>query len=112
MRKPLALPLMSLALLVLASGCHSRQTARTPQRYQPAQYTFADLNARSEYIDQRTAELTDKGVSREEASARASREWFSQAPAASQVPTKYELDRREAEADIRTYLDKRKEPRS
>lgn len=109
MRKPLCIALTLLALLGWATGCQSGKSARQPQRFHTPQYNFADLSARSEYVERRTAELTDKGVSRDEASARASREWFSHAPVATEVPTAYELKRREAEADIRNYLEKRKE---
>lgn len=60
-------------------------------------------------MNRRTQELTEKGLSRDEANARASREWFAQAPVASEVPTAYELKRRQTEAEITTYLEKRKE---
>lgn len=109
MRKPLCISLTLLALLLLATGCQSGKSARKPQRFRTEQYSFTDLSARSDYIERRKAELTDKGVSPQEAGERASREWFSRAPVATEVPTQYELKRREAEADIRSYLDQRSE---
>lgn len=109
MRAPRLLGFLLIAAVVLGAGCQSPKTSRAKQRYQAQQYTFADLAARSEYVDRRTAELTDKGVSREEASARASREWFAHAPAAREVPTAYELKRRAAAAEITAYLEKQKE---
>jgi hypothetical protein len=109
MRTRRGLCLLLVAALALGAGCQSQKSGRAQQRYRSQEYTFADLAARSEYVDRRTAELTGMGVSREEASARASREWFARAPAAKQVPTDYELQRRAAEAEITAYLEKRKE---
>jgi hypothetical protein len=103
---------MLLALPVLATGCNSRKTAHTPQRYHTIEGSFTDQAARTDYVERRTNELKQMGVSDVDAASRASREWFSRTGTTTQVPTKYELQRREAEADIRTYLDKRKEPGS
>jgi hypothetical protein len=109
MRKPHYLCVALLALTVIATGCQSAKTGRTKQRYQDNAGSFTDLSARTEYIDRRVADLTEKGVDRDTAAARASREWFAQAPVASKVPTAYELKRREAQAEFTTYLDTRKE---
>lgn len=98
------------ALLLLAMGCQSGKSTRRQPRHHTIENSFTDSSARSEYVDRRTQELVDKGVDRETASARASREWFAHAPVATQVPTAYELKRRQAEADITAYLEKRKEP--
>jgi len=108
MRKPL-LPLMLLALLALATGCQSGKSARAKPRYRTIENSYTDQAARSEYVERRTNELKQMGLKDADALARASREWFSHAGVAAEVPTKYELQRREAEADIRTYLDQRDE---
>src|SRR5262245_4157910 len=100
---------MLLALLALAAGCASPKTARTKPRYLEAQNSFTDLAARDQYVERRTKELAQMGLASNEAAARASREWFARAPVASEVPTAYELQRREAQADLNGYLDSRKD---
>jgi hypothetical protein len=109
MRTPRAFCILLVAALALGAGCQSQKTGRAQERYRTSQYTFTDLSARSEYIDHRAKELTDKGVSKDEARERASRDWFTHAPVATEVPTAYELKRRAAEADITAYLEKQKE---
>lgn len=109
MRKPHCLCVALLALMMVATGCFSTKTGRTKQRYRDNAGSFTDLSARTEYIDRRGAVLTEKGVDRDTAAARASREWFAQAPVAKEVPTAYELKRREAQAEFTIYLDTRKE---
>lgn len=112
MQRPRYLLLVLLAGLVIGTGCHSGKSARGKARYQSTENGFSDIAARSEYIDRRTRELTDKGVKPAEASARASREWFAQAPVTTAVATDYERERRKAEASITTYLEKEKDARS
>lgn len=105
--QPLRLPplLVVAALLALASGCQSRSSAkRPPARYQDIPGSFTDLTARNAYLDERIKELTATGMSQQAAAIRASREWFARAPAAGVMPTPYELQRREAQADLTAYL--------
>lgn len=109
MRQSPCLPLILLALLVLATGCQSTHTSRAKQRFNDNTGSFTDLAARSAYIDQRVEELAGKGVSRDDAAVRASREWFARAPVASQTPTAYELKRRAAQSEFTAYLDQQKE---
>lgn len=109
MRKSQSLCILLLVLVALSTGCRSSKTVREKQRYRTVENGFADQGARSEYIDRRTHELTKAGVKEADAAARASREWFSRSGSTVQVPTAYELKRREAETDIRTYLDQRNE---
>ncbi len=106
MRKPLLLSLSVLSALAWFAGCHSRSTAK--QRYQDTPGSFADQSARDAYVDARVAELTKKGVSPGDAAARASREWFTQAPTSSETPTRAERERRAAQADFEEALNKRK----
>lgn len=109
MRTPVCLALTALALTGLATGCRSAKSARSPQRYHTVEGSFADFSARADYVDRRTNELKQMGLSDVDAAQRASREWFSRAGVTTQVPTSWELKRRETEADIRTYLDKGRE---
>lgn len=104
MRNAYPLPLVLLSMLALAAGCHSAPTAK--QRHRDTPGSFTDQMARSAYVDSRVKELTDKGVSKDEAANRASREWFARAPAASESPTYQELKRREAQSDFEADLAK------
>lgn len=106
MRKPLLLSLSALAALALFAGCHSRSAAQ--QRYHDTPGAFADQSARSAYVDARVAELTKKGVSPDDAAARASREWFSQASSSRETPTRAERERQAAQSSFEAALDKRK----
>jgi hypothetical protein len=112
MRKPHYLCLFLCFVIALIVGCQSTNTARKQPRFQENAGGFADTTARNTYINQRVDELAGKGMTREAAAARASREWFAQAPVASESPTRDELKRREAQADLITYLDKQKNPGS
>ena len=108
MRKTHCLPLILLALLVVAAGCQSTNTSRAQRRFTHSAGSFTDLAARSAYVDQRVEELTGRGLSKGDAAARASREWFSRAPAASETPTYYELKRRAAQTEFNSYLEEQK----
>ena len=96
--------LLAAAVMVLAAGCASQQSARAKPRFRDVPGSFSDQNARATYIDQRVNELTATGMSREAAAGRASREWFARAPVASQEPTACEYERRQAQADLDAYL--------
>ena len=110
LRPPHPLPLILLSLLALATGCHSTPTAKNSYRDMPG--TFADQGARAAYVSSRGKELTGKGVSASDAAARASREWFASAPAASESPTPQELMRRNAQAAFEADLAKQQESRT
>jgi len=97
-------PLLAATLMIFAAGCASRQTARSHPRFRDVPGSFSDLTARSAYVDERVKDLTATGMSRDAATARASREWFARAPTATQEPTAYELERRKAQADLDNYL--------
>lgn len=105
--KPRLLPvtLMAVIVLGLGAGCTTHRHHSSPARYQDTPGSFGDLNARAAYVDERVKELTATGMSRQAAEARSAREWFARAPAASQQPTTYELERRAAQADLDSYLE-------
>lgn len=96
--------LLAAALMIVAVGCASRQTARSKARFREVPGSFGDLTARDSYVNSRVKQLTEKGFSHDAATERASREWFEQAPVARQEPTAYELERRKAQADLDNYL--------
>ncbi|MBI2513376.1 MAG: hypothetical protein HYV96_15465 [Opitutae bacterium] len=96
--------LLAAALMVFAAGCASPKSSRAKQRFRDAPGSFGDTTARTTYVDGRVDELTAAGMSRETATARASREWFARAPVAAQEPTAYEYERRKAQADLDAYL--------
>lgn len=96
--------LLAVALMIVAAGCASPKTSRARARFHDAPGSFGDLTARRAYVDERIKDLTATGLSREAAEARASREWFTRAPVATQVPTAYELERRKAQADLDGFL--------
>jgi hypothetical protein len=110
MRIPRSLPLLCLALPLLAGGCHSSHSAK--QRHRVNSGSFADQSARSAYVSQRVDELTKTGMTREDAAARASREWFSRAPSSGTSVTAEERKRREAQANFEDYLNKRDKDRA
>lgn len=93
-----ALPLV---LLASAGGC---QWGPSKERYHTVGGHYTDSAARSAFVDQRVEELTAKGLSREAAAARASREWFASAPVATEMPTPYELKRREVQSEFEEAL--------
>lgn len=96
--------LLAAALMIVAAGCASQKSSQAKPRFHDAPGSFTDLTARSAYVDERVKDLTATGMSREAAVARASREWFARAPAVTQQPTAYELERRKAQADLDNYL--------
>lgn len=110
MRKPPGITFTLLALLLLATGCQSGKSARGKPRFHTVEGSFTDQNARTDYIERRSHELKQMGLSDVDAAGRASREWFSRSGVTTEVPTKHELQRRAAEADIRSYLDQQREP--
>ncbi|HWA26438.1 MAG TPA: hypothetical protein VG734_12330 [Lacunisphaera sp.] len=112
MTKAPLLTLLAVAVLTLAAGCASSRTARTKQRYYTPAGSFSDTSERSTFVDRRTAELVKQGMKPEDAAGRASREWFSHAGVATEQPTKAELKRRAAEADLVNFLEKEKGDRS
>ena len=110
MRKPHPVPLIILSLLTFAAGCHSADTSK--QRYRETPGSYADPTARAAFIDNRVTEMTQKGMSKDEAVGRASREWFANAPIASESPTPQELKRRQDQAEFEADLAKRKKEAS
>lgn len=96
--------LLTVALLIFAAGCASPQSARSKPRFRDVPGSFGDLAARDNYIAARVRQLTKRGLSEDAARGRASREWFASAPVASQEPTAYERERRQAQADLDSYL--------
>jgi len=112
MRKAPSRSVLVLALLAVAAGCSSVPNARQkPTTYTPSG-SFTDLSERSSYIDRRATELMKQGLKPQDAAARASREWFAHASVAEPRPTKSELKRRAAEADLVDFLEKEKDDRS
>jgi hypothetical protein len=96
--------LLAAALMVFAAGCASSRSNQAKARFRETPGSFSDTTARTTYVNERVDELTATGMSREAATARASREWFARAPVASQEPTAYEIERRKAQADLNDYL--------
>lgn len=96
--------LLAAAVMVLAAGCASQQSARAKPRFHDVPGSFGDWDARSAFVSAQTRELMKKGLSEETAAARAERAWFARAPVASQEPTAYEYERRQAQADLDAYL--------
>ena len=101
MKTPALRCALPLALLTAVSGC---QWGNSKERYHTVGGHYTDTAARSAFVDQRVEELTAKGLSREAAAARASREWFASAPVATEMPTPYELKRREAQSEFEEAL--------
>ena len=97
-------PLLAAALMVFAAGCATSKSSQAKARFRETPGSFSDTVARATYVDERINELTATGMSREAATARASREWFARAPVAAQEPTAYEIERRKAQADLDDYL--------
>ena len=107
MRKPLLLLLGLAGLALLVTGCSSNRKA-SRQRYHDNPGTLGDLSARSAFMNKRVAEMTERGRTKESATAQASREWFNHASVPSQTPTAWELQRRKAQAKFEAELIKQK----
>ena len=98
-----------LVMMLSTAGCYTAWEGKEPKRsYRENEGSFADLAARNAYIEKRADELMRRGLSREEAASHAASDWFSNAPVASQSPTRKELERRTAEANFADYARKAK----
>lgn len=110
MRKSLLLPLWLAGFTLLAASCRSTTSAR--QRYHQTPSGLEATSARSDYMEQRVAEMTQKGMNPKAAAAQASHEWFRQASIASATPTAWELQRRAAQAKFEADLAEQKKEAS